>query len=197
MRTPTRRAVALLACSLALAACSAAEDDTTPVAAPVLEDAATNDDTESAAAPTAGSSDEEAALEFAGCMRDEGIDFPDPTLAADGSVDFGFGPGSGPPPFDPDAPAFQDALDVCSPLVEGASFLPSDGDLVQLEDTLLEVAACLRDQGIDVDDPDLSQGLAGPEAIFGEGFDPEDPATADAIDACAAVFGGLPGPGGS
>lgn len=197
MRTPTRRAVALLACSLALAACSGAEDDSAPAAAPVLEAPDSDGDTESAATPPAASSDEEAALLFAGCMRDEGIDFPDPTLAADGSVDFGFGPGSGPPPFDADAPEFQDALDECSPLVEGASFLPSDGDLVELEDTLLEVAACLRDQGIDVDDPDLSQGLGGPEAIFGEGFDPEDPATADAIDACATVFGGLPGAGGN
>ena len=64
---------------------------------------------------------------------------------------------------------------------------------------LLDVAQCLRDQGLDVDDPDLSDGLAGaggPAGIFGAGFDPNDPANQDAIEACRGLFTGF-GQGGS
>jgi hypothetical protein len=50
-------------------------------------------------------------LDFAQCMRDHGIDFPDPQISSDGgglSVQMG-GPG-----LDPDSPAFKDANDACS-----------------------------------------------------------------------------------
>lgn len=47
-------------------------------------------------------------LEFATCMRDQGIDFPDPKVGADGS--FLIEASSA----DPDAPAYQAALETCS-----------------------------------------------------------------------------------
>lgn len=196
----TLRVIALLAGVALVAAACGGTDDSDEAAVIVVETAdntaAADTDSSSTDADTsddAGSSgnDEEQALEFAQCMRDEGIDFPDPIVNADGSVDFfggagGRGDGGG---FQNDA-GFQDAIDGCGSLIEGASFLPNQGDFTEQEDTFLEAAECLRDEGIDVADPDFGNG-AGGGGPFGADFDPDDPATAAAIDACQDVFTAL------
>ena len=124
-----------------------------------------------------------------GIMRDEGIDFPDPAVAADGSVSLIPPGGAANLNFNPNDPAVRAAGEVCSPLLEGASFLPTgDGDLTEVRDNLLAFAECLREQGVDVDDPTFGNGFTA-EAIFGGSFDPEDPANADAIAECQGVFG--------
>ncbi|MEM9202085.1 MAG: hypothetical protein AAGC53_10510 [Actinomycetota bacterium] len=164
------------------------------------EDTASTEDTTSAedsAAEdrvSADATDEELALAFANCMRDEGIDFPDPTVAADGSVSL-LPPGSAANlPFEPGSPEFEAATDVCGERLQGASFLPSgDDDLTEIQDDLLDFAQCLRDLGFDVDDPDISggPGALNPATLFGENFDPTDPANQDAVQECqSAVFGG-------
>lgn len=132
---------------------------------------------------------EELALEFTQCMRDEGVDLPDPTVNADGSIQL-FQPGAI-SNIDPDDPAVANAVEVCGDLIAGASFLPGAGlDQSEIEDRLLGFAQCLRDLGFDVDDPDLSGGFAGgPARIFGDNFDPTDPANADAVGECQAAFG--------
>ncbi|MEL6892081.1 MAG: hypothetical protein AAFP84_10820 [Actinomycetota bacterium] len=154
-------------------------------------------DADGGAVDATATDEEEQALAFARCMRDEGIDWPDPVTNADGSIDLL----GGQLPRDLgglDADATQAAADACAPLIDGASFLPGDGGTLDAEtqDALLDFAECLRDNGLDVDDPDLSSG-AGPGAItgiFGEGFDPNDPDNAAAIDACRGLFaGGQPG----
>ena len=136
--------------------------------------------------------EEAAALAFATCMRDEGMDFPDPTVGADGSVTFarpgvGGGDGGG---FATD-PAFGDAVEVCRTLIEGAGFLPDAAEATEREDMMLDVARCLRENGVDVPDPDVAALGAGGGGPFGPDFDPDDPATAEAIDACQDVFSGL------
>ncbi len=135
---------------------------------------------------TAEMTDEEIGLEFAQCMRDQGLDFEDPTVESDGSLTFT-------PPEGGVDDAFTDAFDECEPLLDGASFLPGDDQLTEIEDQLLEFAQCLRDEGLDVDDPDLSGGLAraAQGGIFGPDFDPDDPANADAIAACQGLLAGL------
>lgn len=133
--------------------------------------------------------DEERALGFTQCMRDEGVDLADPTINADGSIVL-FQPGAN-SHIDPTDPEVTNAADVCGELIAGASFLPGAGlDRSEIEDRLLGFAQCLRDLGFDVDDPDISGGFAGgPAAIFGDNFDPTDPANADAVQQCQAAFG--------
>jgi hypothetical protein len=146
--------------------------------------------------------DEDLALAFAQCMRDEGVDFEDPTVNGDGSIDLFAGnppEGSGEDRRFDDAT--RDAFAECGDIVQGASFLPGGGDQTELEDDLLEFAQCLRDQGLDVDDPDLGGGFGargeGGGGPFGSGFDPSDPASAEAIDTCQDSLGALrPGRGG-
>ncbi len=53
------------------------------------------------------------AVEFARCMRDNGIDLPDPAVGSGGDVSIGGGA------FDPQSTQFQDALAVCQPLIFG------------------------------------------------------------------------------
>jgi hypothetical protein len=53
----------------------------------------------------------EAALEHARCMREHGIDFPDPTFDEDGGAQVRIRPGSG---VDPDDPDFREAQEACS-----------------------------------------------------------------------------------
>lgn len=154
-------------------------------------------------AATAPVDEEEQALAFAACMRDEGIDWPDPTVDADGSIDLlgGLQPGAGGAArLFSDQDSLEDGFAVCGSIVEGASFLPEGGPGLNEEqqDQLLEVAECLREQGLDVDDPDLSAlgaGGGGPAAIFGDAFDPTDPAVQDAIGQCQGIFVGGPGGG--
>lgn len=141
--------------------------------------------------------DEESLLAFAECMRDNGVDFPDPVVEADGTVTFGFRPGGGGEGGlaalrdigrNPNLPAARDA---CSGLLEGLAFGPGQGgfDLVEIQDTLLEFAQCMRDNGVDMGDPDLRDFLPGgdddgqPGSPFG-GFDFSDPDLFAAFQTC-------------
>ncbi|MDX2381837.1 MAG: hypothetical protein QNM02_19020 [Acidimicrobiia bacterium] len=145
---------------------------------------------------TSDVSEEALALQFAQCMRDEGIDsWPDPVANADGSIDITGGGVVGPGPASEVAfgsDEVQAVIPICGPIIAGASFLPNSGEgmTTETEDQLLAFAQCLRDEGIDVSDPDLSDGVAG---LLDWEFDPEDPANADAIGACQTLFAGAGG----
>lgn len=215
-----RRSVVALcsAAGLVLAACGGGDDDNSATPDVVIDgvaDAAGDDDVAGSdslsaaeSSPDSSStSDEQLALEFAQCMRDEGVDWPDPVTNADGSIDFfgGQGPGAagggdGQGPDETRRAAFQ----VCGSLVEGASFLPGGGQIdAEAQDTLLDFAECLRDNGLEVDDPDFDNfgpgagGGGGGGGLFGDAFDPQDPAAQPAIEECQSLFaGGGFAPGG-
>lgn len=208
----SRRWTLLSSCALATAVlaagCGGSSDGASDTPLVVIEDSGTTTDettaddtsasTDNAETPTDGTTDEEQALAFAQCMRDEGIDFPDPVVNADGSIDFlGANRDRDRDGFAQD-PGFSDAVDTCGSLIEGASFLPEADDFTEREDLFLEVADCLRDNGLDVPDPQFGQNGPGAGGPFGEDFDPDDPDTAVAIEACQDVFAGLEiAPGGN
>jgi hypothetical protein len=60
---------------------------------------------------------QDALLEFARCMREHGIDMPDPTFDG-GCGGFAFGLPEG---VSPDDPAFQDAQEACQPIMDEAA----------------------------------------------------------------------------
>lgn len=84
------------------------------------------------------------------------MNIPDPELNADGSVDLGTLKES----FDvgPKDSRSSTALEECLPLLAGATFSQGakEEDEIQLQDDLLAFTQCLRDEGIDVPDPDFS-----------------------------------------
>jgi hypothetical protein len=59
---------------------------------------------------------QEAMLAFAKCMREHGIDMPDPQFSEDGRMTQRFGSGD----VNPDDPRFQEAAKACEPIVEEA-----------------------------------------------------------------------------
>lgn len=110
-----------------------------------------------------GDNREAAALAHAQCMRQHGFDWPDPVLV-DGGWDIRFPEG-----LDPDAPAYRIAEVECEE-VRRAALSQEEGDnpedralLEEEMDSMLEFAACMRDQGIEFPDPQFdSGGLSGP-----------------------------------
>ena len=92
---------------------------------------------------------EDGVLDFAQCMREEGINFPDPTFDIDGN-----------PQFDnleiENEEEFESAFENCEDILRNA--LPEQFDLdpeveAALVDASLEFSQCMRDQGIDFPDP--------------------------------------------
>jgi hypothetical protein len=96
---------------------------------------------------------QEALLKYAACMRQNGINMPDPTFDADGNPTGGaFGRGSG---IDPRSTEFQTAQKACGNLLQGVQFggrgrTPIDREKIQ--NSLNDFTACLRDEGLNVDD---------------------------------------------
>lgn len=158
---------------------------------------------------------EEAALEFSSCMREEGLDFPDLAVDAEGRLDLR----SGFEGLDPRSDEFRSAMDVCQPIIASAGFGAGGraalGENVEIQDALIEFSACVRDGGYDVGDLTLggpgnaaeppADGEAGNEQRgqgegqggFGDrsarladqlGLDVEDPEVAAIIDGCMPII---------
>lgn len=192
----TALAVAAIA-GLLLAACGGS--DSSEVAN--LGDAA-GTTTEEGSENQASEDPEEAILAYTECMREEGIDLPDP----DFSGELGEGGGSGflgGSDIDPNDPDFRAAQEKCQSNLEGIQGQFDPEDQQALQDAALEFAQCMRDHGFDVPDPDFSeggpgQGGGGGGGIFGDsGLDPDDPDVQAAMEDCQEAFGDLGGgPGG-
>jgi hypothetical protein len=122
-----------------------------------------------------GAEKEEAPIAFARCMREEGIDAPDPPPAERG---FGFvqpGPGD-------DEAKFDAARKKCQEEVE-ANFEFLSEDQALLFDNLVLFARCMRGKGIDFPDPDQSTDRGAGEYIK-RVSDPGDPQFEEADDEC-------------
>lgn len=177
------------ALALVLVACGGGDDD----GVATLDSTTTTVAASDADGGSVAEQDEERLLAFAACMRDNGIeDFPDPRLNADGSVDFG----ADDRPFaDVEEDVAEAAFEACADELAGVSFAPGgeNFDLTAIEDALVEFASCMREQGVDVPDPDFSSFLLGGEggiSPFGD-IDFEDPGVLAAVEECRDVFTGL------
>ncbi|WP_432980997.1 hypothetical protein [Dactylosporangium sp. CA-233914] len=131
---------------------------------------------------TAGSSDPkpvasldkaDANRQFARCMREHGVDMPDP--GPDGNLQFDAGAGG-------DRDKAVQAASQCQ------QYLPSGGAMTDLSPEQLEqgraFAKCMREHGIDMPDPDPGTGLS---AILKGGIDFDSPAFKEATEACKGV----------
>jgi hypothetical protein len=136
------------------------------------------------------SATEEELLDWVECMRDEGVDVPDPQVDADGNLTLGGGGaglGGGCGGGGVDLEAIRDATEVCGDIPQGA-FGGEQPDQTEVQDTLLEFAQCMRENGYDMPDPDFS-GDGGLTSAFGD-IDTNDPAFQEAAEACEDIFAG-------
>lgn len=158
----SRMALGTGVCVLALAL-SACKNGGDPGVASLDDDTGANPNP----GATSTMTQEEAALAFAQCMRDNGVDFPDPTVNADGTPEFDMAFGrSQEGGFDPGDTSFRDAMEACGPLIQNVAFGGGPGGLggqfdpTELEDAMLPYTQCLRDEGLDVGDFTLGgQGM--------------------------------------
>jgi hypothetical protein len=157
----------VLVLTAAFAGCSGGEDAATAAVASIADTTAdaTPDDAADTGATAGTAADDaaattldadEAALAFSQCMRDEGLDFPDIGVDANGNpaIRDAFA-ASG---IDPQSQEFRDGIGACREILAGAGFGGRGGgraDDPEIQDALVEYSECLRDQGLDVGDVQL------------------------------------------
>jgi len=148
------------------------------------------------AAPSASPSmsPEDALLAYAECMREHGIDMPDPTYeeGEDGSVSIGIegGPGGRD---EIDKEEFLEAETACRHLM--TAVMPAGRGEMPAEDEekLLQFARCMREHGIDMPDPNANGGMmfeVGPSEGGKGGIDPNDADFQAAQEACGDLLPG-------
>jgi hypothetical protein len=136
-----------------------------------------------------GSSDPtQAALAHARCMRQHGINTPDPKITADGVV-------QQPPhveqPAEHKSPKRRAAEQACQQYLSngGQPRKPS----AQEQQQLVQFARCMRQHGINnMPDPQITAD--GPELRYPRGVDPDDPRLKAAEQACQPYLPDMLGP---
>jgi hypothetical protein len=128
---------------------------------------------------------EDALLAYAACMRENGVDMPDPQFGLDGKANMGTLFAG----LDEDDAEVQAATEACD------AFLPSslaDDPVLQAErqTVLLKFAQCMRDNGVEMDDPVAGGGPGrGPMATL----DQNDPTVAAGLEVCRPLLGTMGG----
>jgi hypothetical protein len=155
-------AAALLAASaLAVAACGA--DEETPA---------------TGSQPKSEEELREAQVKFARCMREQGIDVPDPAPGGEGGIQIKIEKASGVSPEDVEA-----AEKACAEFREAIRPQLSEAEQAEFKAQALENARCMREHGIDFPDPTFS-AEGGAQIRFKGRVDPEDPDFQAAQEAC-------------
>ena len=164
-----------IASMFVLAACGGGGDDASGAEVASVSDTENGADAgESASGVQGGDIPEEidaqtAFLRYAECMRIEGIDYPDPTFNADGRIERGSFQ------IDRTQDGFDEADDACRGELDGAAlggggrgFGP--GGFEAIQEGMLGFTACIRDEGVAVDDLTFNQpGQGGPGGQGGQG----------------------------
>ncbi len=184
----------LVSLALVLAACSGSSGDGAEVA--------TAADGKRTTSTTKKTDARQAGLDFARCMREHGVDMPDPTFDDHGNVQLevgeldgggdGGGGGAVEQAGEMDA-TFREADKACRHHLAGVMGNGPDGKPdAEMQDKALKFARCMRENGVtDFPDPDFSEG--GMVRIGGEGMDPSSPTFQQAHKACQSILGAPPG----
>jgi hypothetical protein len=206
----TARLLAVLTLLWGIAACGGGDDPSTDAVASLDDEAAadaadTTDDEGGGRremSPEEQAEFEDAMLAYAECMRDHGIDMPDPEFDG-GRVTINGGPGGGPgSDRAQNQDDFEAADEECRSLMEDA--LPEAEPLdpeeqAEMQDRLTAMAECMRERGHDMPDPQVSEGggvevrAGGPGGDAGGG--PPDDEFEQDLEECQDEAG-MEGPGG-
>jgi hypothetical protein len=144
---------------------------------------------------------EEAQLEFAECMREHGVDMPDPKPGQAGMM---FGTTKGGPDeksrtttgINPEDPATKKALEACESKMPngGAEMSPEQEE--KFKEAALAFAECMREHGVNMPDPQFGGKGKVSIQIKKGGLDPNSPAFEEAQEACRKKVPGGPAIGG-
>jgi hypothetical protein len=132
------------------------------------------------AATNAPESKDAKGIKWAQCMRDNGVAMEDPTVDADGNLQFQ-------PPSGGQTANMSTAFEACQALSEGLDLGGSAAQQETFSDALLAFTTCLRGEGLDVGDMDLNAGPGN-----GEGPQPgENPPAAGSDEFFELLIPGL------
>lgn len=160
--------ILVLMISLVLAACSSDSNDVPSLAA----------------TPTPGAAGESLdieakMMEFAECLRGEGMEITDPMVDSDGNIQK--------PQLVAGATASKEewiaAYEVCGEIIENITFEKKEFDRSAQVDQYVELAACLREQGFDIGEP-TTETLDTWLADLKTGIDWDDPDAQAAYETC-------------
>jgi hypothetical protein len=140
---PLTGAAAALFIVLALAACGGGGDSGGVASLGGSKQSGSGDTTS-----TTSNDPEDAALEFVKCMREHGVDMPDPT--AGGGIRLRVTPGS--------AAKAEKAQKACRSILEKAAPKLTEEQRTVMQDAALAFARCMRQHGVDVPDPTFGNG---------------------------------------
>ena len=207
VRSPvsSRRAVSALAVlGLLLTACgggAGSEDGTADDVASLDSGAPTDDTTDGSTESSAPVDPDEAFLAYTECMREEGIDLPDPQVAGEDRMVMA-APAED---LDMTSEEFEAAQAACEPLLQEAmgNFEVDPEMEAEAREEMLAFAECMREHGIDMPDPEFSSdgGAVRIEARVGErgeqggGGPAEDPFADEEFKQAADECGGPGSPG--
>jgi hypothetical protein len=193
-----------LACLTMMAACGSADANGTGQVASLADSSGATTTTTAAGGDSTGTDKEadaqQAMLDFARCMREQGIDMPDPQFSSEGGGMFSVGQSG------PDSPIDRAKLDgaqkACQSYLDKVDANRPPPDPAKVEEQkqqMLAFAQCMRDHGIDFPDPEFDTTGGGLTVqMGGPGMDPASPGFKEANDTCAKEAGmpamGTPGP---
>jgi len=102
---------------------------------------------------------EDAALKYAQCMRDHGVDMPDPEFSEDGGVAMRIGGPANKPGSQAEASAAQKKMEAadkaCRHFMDDVAPQQdlSPEEIAEMQDKQVKLAECMRDKGYDFPDP--------------------------------------------
>ena len=192
---------------LALALCAAACGGPSGADAQVASATGADGRAQAKDADTKKADREQAGLDFARCMREHGVDMPDPQsgeggfikvgpIAASNDSSAGDSTTGGPMTSGKAMPEeFAEADEACRHFLDD---LIQDGGTpmdAEAQDKALKFARCMREHGVDMADPDFSGGGGVRIEIGAGGIDPQSETFQAAQEACGSLFGPDGGPG--
>jgi hypothetical protein len=128
------------------------------------------------------------ALKFSKCMREHGVDVPDPQRGTNGGILMkSGGPGKGGPSekglSGPGNPKFEAAEKECGKyMVRGGGKAPSPAEQAKRNDAFIGYAGCMRGKGINFPDPKITAN--GVQMMLGKGVRPDSAKFKAADKAC-------------
>jgi len=101
-----------------------------------------------------------ALLAWAGCMRENGVEMDDPQFGLDGELVGGLGKDGTGQKADAKSELYQLAGEACSDQLAAFKAPPDPEQLAEQTEQLLAWSACMREQGIDMPDPNADGSYA-------------------------------------
>jgi hypothetical protein len=123
--------------------------------------------------PSASVDPEEQQRQFVQCMREHGVDMPDPEADGEGGARVRVAGSAG--------PRMPEAMQACQQYLPAGKLEPPSAE--ELE-KLREFAKCMREHGVDIPDPSADGGVMIQKGSGPGKLDPDNPAFQEAEKAC-------------